>query len=570
MKSLDHFLRKVKRALNRTQASYEEVFLRERDRALNFFLDKGSASSADILTADFGTPNPEGLDIVDPPVIRTSFRDISHGAAFKELDEKEQLWELTNIGGRAGLDENISLNPAYMDQRQALWRKRSNTISHENIHRMQGYFRELGWENAFMNTQMSFLSAPVTGSGVWGATKRLYQKFRQACIETDFARDRKNTGEDKLKVGNYYTMEYEIQARMQEILAQGHAGWRKMPATKTELWAAMHNIGLTMPPAVKAMFDRDPQASQALHDFRVSSKIRYDVRETVREIKVAEDYGVFSDKKQAFWETGLPHIYGNLLEMYGDRLGRARMGMGISPRHTINLLTHMNQRRERMDDEEIHRLVARVEPEHVGGLLNALMTYTDKNPDAEATAARITDAVFARDDLKEALLSRTDFHRKDGLSGADPFTRALHSNKQFILAPFLKAGFDLTQPHHFHSDEGSMAARTDFKIFVENYRILQEARRDISTAPPGLRRCFNRESFVNNLEHRMSLKEAALRFVLDHHPAPDHPMTFQTLSGGVDTLSLRDLLSRAGIAPEAVANTLKDQAGATACLHQAR
>ncbi|MDD5587040.1 MAG: hypothetical protein PHY92_08835 [Alphaproteobacteria bacterium] len=129
-------------------------------------------------------------------------------------------------------------------------------------------------------------------------------------------------GQDK----DSFSLGSEIQARIHQLIAHNYEAWGRVPGTRTELSAAMYQLGIRIPKALKASLLNTAEGQKALDAFKVSGTFRRG-RGLVRDI----NYGLRNRLKtkqglSRFWTYGLPMMYGQLLEMYGDLNGRAKMG----------------------------------------------------------------------------------------------------------------------------------------------------------------------------------------------------------------------------------------------------
>ncbi len=274
-----------------------------RDRLADQLLLRGYATMRELLTASFGEWPPKGLDI-DPAVLheqKIALEPLT-GAAENEYAEASPI-------GAARRFIRVAREKSLAQGRLAA------TLGHEVTHILQG--DHAGRKKA------SFFKRKVAAPA------------EAACIMTDFISDPDNLSfrfqrvvarkePDKDRLG-YFSQGIEIQARLHEILTEGYAkAWHRLPATRDELWQALRAAGLKMPPEVRGALDGEWSSG-----FQVPVAVG----------KINSLLDSLSDKgKAAFWTDALPALYADLIEMYGDKPGRSRFGLGenkISQNHGL-------------------------------------------------------------------------------------------------------------------------------------------------------------------------------------------------------------------------------------------
>ena len=125
----------------------------------------------------------------------------------------------------------------------------------------------------------------------------------------------------------YLAEEYEIQARLHTTMVGVYHQFAKMPTNYYELMAALHSQGIklhqsvlnelgTTRPGIKAMALYVPD--KALFE-------RYADQTAVDNLNCVLG-AIKEDSLLDFNRRVLPFIYGDMLELYGDRLGHKRMG----------------------------------------------------------------------------------------------------------------------------------------------------------------------------------------------------------------------------------------------------
>ncbi len=233
--------------------------------------------------------------------------------------------------------------PSFPLQKHAM-----DMISHETIHCRQGFEKQAGF-NCIPN--ISSL-AGMKPKGEDGAKKidRLETKVSL-----------KSFG--KYSIKGYLSSNVEVQARMHEIMSQAYAEWERMPVTKTEFFAAMHHTGMKLPPSIIENMESTDAGRVALLDFKLGELVKDSVKRPVDLLNNVYDYAHNCYADIILWNDVYPVLYGNLLELYGDKLGRERMGLGQSPRNAFLVLTQL-LKSDDMNQEDIDSLVDEI-PQYI-------------------------------------------------------------------------------------------------------------------------------------------------------------------------------------------------------------
>lgn len=133
---------------------------------------------------------------------------------------------------------------------------------------------------------------------------------------------------------NYFTTDYEVQARLHTVIANGSHRWERLPKTKEELWLALDDCGLHMPGEIrdelksglKDAFNGASGFTAQTLESRLGRAARAAFSPDVAELRAAQASFLNHDGKVNFWRQELPYLYGHLLEMYGQKDGRKMMG----------------------------------------------------------------------------------------------------------------------------------------------------------------------------------------------------------------------------------------------------
>jgi hypothetical protein len=530
----------------------EEMNLKQRDvrfqeLAKEKVFDGALISSRELLEADFGSLDINGLSITNAPETLCKIQDMRRNPDYESLTEEEKRAELIHVAGRAGAGEDIFIHPRYFDEQTLKTQIRgfSNTLSHEHIHRLQASENETGWSSAFWNPNMLFLKMPEYNSGIKGKAKNLIGKIAKQTFDKHA---HIKTG-GHFNVTNYFSKEYEIQARLHELMVQGHTSWQKLPANKCELWAALNNLGLKMPIKYRIELHASEEGRAALREFKVSPVLRYSARHTIRDLNYISDYIGYESKRETFWNEALPAIYSNLIELYGDGPGRERFGFGPNPLPARNVLQALNDPYTSMDQNTIDKLVSLVPPERANELVTVLMSYCDNETgDLEKgeKALEIIEALFAHKYISEALLSQYEFRVTGLKQGMPAYWSAIVYGKTSVLEKYLTAGLDLSVSINIVGFDGKQASNMDLVELAQKYKDFKEYFDGTKPVPKQLRKSFNDQTHVEGFKDFLIKAETSFRCILEHYPALDNDFSYLDGDQKIN-LTIRKVLSSAGI-----------------------
>lgn len=381
---IDDTQRTIQRTLDRLTLSREDIRLQMRAaRMQNLVLRGDSATSEEIFTADFGTRHPKGLDVTYPDHDQRIV-SFDKSERFQVRHENEKANDKRTTYGMAFGEEEVAINDGFYQETD--WKKASlklsGTVAHEHIHCLQAADISNGWEEAMTTVNMTFVIAPVVEDDLEGRVKGIYRDMRRAAdhvIKRWEANDLQNIF--KVQSSNEFTEGYlaqdcEMQARLHEVLAQGYAIWQQMPATKTELWAALHNCGLRTPDSVMAELRNSEDGQASLKKFAISSsnRAKFDLGST-EQLNEVFNYAALPERRDILWKHVYPNLYGNLLELYGDGPGRERMGLGPNPRAAKALMRQFIHAPDSLTGETLPELVKDIQPENAAQLMNLSLIH---------------------------------------------------------------------------------------------------------------------------------------------------------------------------------------------------
>lgn len=306
----------------------DQALNKEREKRLIALSQTGHTTSRDILKADFGGPDINGLNIVNSPDGDLQFKpsmltmltkprhwlgliDLTSFAiwlintrSFLIAAAASVATRLVSIMGfvdPAEKDRKIHINEilkAYShlnDESEFL----ANVVSHEHIHILQ------------IDDQRASLTSTV-----------------------DDDRTLKEHLDSSSRMTRYFALEAEIQARLHTIVANGYQQHGVMPQNRLELFSFLQSQDVEVPEEAVALLTRSTSDVQSFlkfsrdEDFIDNNADSSAVKE-INQLSKAFD----ADFLVKFWTHHIPKLYGDLIELYGDAEGSARMGFG----HNIQL-----------------------------------------------------------------------------------------------------------------------------------------------------------------------------------------------------------------------------------------
>lgn len=266
---------------------------------------RGDTTIGELLTASFGEWPLKGLDIqaeqnqiVKVKPLAQMFKDFPLRNNFlARATEKILAYSRTAAITGINLDRIIYLNE--------LIGKNPKIMIHELAHILQ---QDHGLYSSYEEVPSTFT-----------VSNQVMQAFLdQAQMKIENKNDSKKFGYAFRQGKNYLLKGDEIQARLHEIMAAQYIAWGRMPTTKIELWAGLKSAGLVMPPAIAAELS---SSSENITSFQ--KKCGH--RKPVHDLNAVMHY-LPQKSLVTFWQKILPLLYADLIEMYGDKLGRQRFG----------------------------------------------------------------------------------------------------------------------------------------------------------------------------------------------------------------------------------------------------
>lgn len=122
----------------------------------------------------------------------------------------------------------------------------------------------------------------------------------------------------------YYASDYELQARIHNIMVKGYPVWGKIPETTEEFYAALMDMGIKTPAPVKKYFRENPSYASVFN--KHSAFQEGYLSPPNAEINIGLNSYRDNQILEMYWRDCLPYLYADLLVKYGDSKGMARMG----------------------------------------------------------------------------------------------------------------------------------------------------------------------------------------------------------------------------------------------------
>jgi hypothetical protein len=537
--------------------SKTEKRLRERDRRMKLLLRNNPVpTSAEILKADFGTDIINGLDTKFPEH-KNQLMSMVDAQYFKNMNVKKQTKELRTVMGRAGHSKDVMLHPEILKESDKRFfgewkRSYSNTIAHEHIHRLQAYERDTGWISSFENQNTMVVGLPQRKEGIKGTAKHLWQQFNQWSLDNDVSFE---SGSGVSNISNYFSKEVEMQARLHEVMATGYAAWQKMPASKMELWAAMHNLGLETPSSIKKQLKKSPEGKKALKDFKCTRSVRDEVRQEINELNYVYRFASLKERKEYLWEQSYPAMYGNLLELYGDSLGRERMGLGPKPLAAQNLFSELNNSDE-LDKVRLDFLTAQVPTEHAVKVLNRLMTMYPEGSQKYEASIQVVNSLLSHEPIRQAVAGQ----KIRSFGDSDPLMYAVLTNNELAIKALVDAGIDPLRTTKMKNFLGEETEHLTGLMYIPE--MVQGLERDLESTPKAAKKLikdFDEAVFKKNVKEHLDRVKSGLLALSDHIDNLDEVKEIDMGNGITRTISLAQILEETNLTESSKEPTHKEE-----------
>ncbi|MBI2233561.1 MAG: hypothetical protein HYU57_00865 [Micavibrio aeruginosavorus] len=452
----------------------------KRSRQLIRLLEREHVTAQDLLRASFATRAPRGLHLReghgdyavplgiingegDPRRFRALNRLFDQGIAGYALHSGEILLART-YGPQRDPGTN-RLKPAF---------RSASILAHEAMHRLQFHAQKTLGDGPAMDNRFipPVLLAPFPQS-LREFGQSIKTLFNRIAMDWEYVDSRKSVplrllylcGLSRLNVGRYLSQDCEVQARMHEIMSAGYAAWNKMPETPTAFYAAMANCGAKLPDSVLRQLET-PEGRRALRDFAVPPALRRKIAHTVRDINRVYDYAALPQAQEKLWRLAMPALYGDMLELYGDTRGWARMGLG-PPRHDMLDVLRLIMQEIEPGPAALQRQTKKVRPENAAELCSMMMTRAD-TPARRARVTACLEEMLKSPATRAAIIHPAPYSDYGRLSGYTPFENALRRGVDSWISMMVAAGADPFAPVESSNPvNGETYRRSPVSVLVE-------------------------------------------------------------------------------------------------------
>ena len=127
---------------------------------------------------------------------------------------------------------------------------------------------------------------------------------------------------------SYFSSDYELQARLHNIIVRGYPAWGKIPENKDELYLALQDMGIKSPQIVGKYY-KDPEFKELKEIFEKhrGQGLGYFSAPNA-EMNIGLNSFNSPEILEMYWRDCLPALYADLLVKYGDKNGLKKMGYG--------------------------------------------------------------------------------------------------------------------------------------------------------------------------------------------------------------------------------------------------
>lgn len=124
---------------------------------------------------------------------------------------------------------------------------------------------------------------------------------------------------------SYFSADYELQARLHNIIVRGYPAWGKIPENVDELYVALQDMGIKSPSRVSSYYNDDAFDGIKSVFYRHAAGEGF-VNAPNAEMNIGLNSFRNPDILETYWRDCLPMLYGDLLQRkYGDSRGLAKM-----------------------------------------------------------------------------------------------------------------------------------------------------------------------------------------------------------------------------------------------------
>jgi hypothetical protein len=435
--------------------------------------EKGEFSYGDLIKANFGVRSPNGLDVADGDVLDQSsikltnlLHDRKHWVSAHKSGFSLSMNGLVGIASGAAMlyTGGFSLLAQIIIPIVAGEAAGLSAAAVMGLFGLGGSVDPctkdltISYNPAMKLANVFFGKANVYSDGDTLAHEGLHIGSKisdNAGISNDFDVNKVVDTDAKTPFGQYLAREMEVNARIYTILSRAYMASDKMPVSRPELYACLEAQGLSIPESLIESMSADDEFIKA-RDFYAAHKSRLmEVRDNqgVGEIKDLLK-SMTPEQQQKFWIDELPRLYGNTLELLGDKRGGMRMGFPFNQRRReLFLVSCVNAKEYTKKTRDAYLVRAQVlanqmEKHEALGLLATVINQSeaDQSKGIKSIGLNSGYSNTPREYAIQALLRRGDITEEDIKAMPVRTVRTSHSKdttpadfKTFAIA-FLKTG----------------------------------------------------------------------------------------------------------------------------------
>ena len=306
----------------------------ERYKGVIAYIKRGHTTLHELIDADF-VQHPKELDIVRGPDVPVKIKSIfSTGFGWKKI-----LPEFSNVF-------IIMALPLYM---KILYGGYLASETYKKLKTLGGFTQPHKSPNViFINDYLRLFTRSQKGRRIMHHTAMHERKHVVQARDAKISLSSALTGtripmdsyvyfpedDDKAKLLKYLVHEAEVQARLTTVILGAYHQFERVPLNKLELIACLQSQGLIIPEGVLKKFERKTGWEQARSKFVLDQDWydRYADQMAIRQLNSVVVH-LKSEVSYEFFNVVLPFIYGDIIELWEDRLGQKRMGLS----HNIQL-----------------------------------------------------------------------------------------------------------------------------------------------------------------------------------------------------------------------------------------
>ncbi len=303
-----------------------------RERMANQLFMRGHATVDEIMLSSYGEWPLKGLDLVENAnPQRVNFGNILNMPGYERIEnpaqrlgEKSKDFDMYSGMAQISGERFIGMNMLRLEMIPGLpaGRPIASTMGHEATHIMQGDYSFHRANDIFGDEIASAIRAANNNITNPKSDMTVFETLIPDALDHD-KMNALSTGQKKRMM--YFLEGSEMQARVHEIMAEGYQRWGQMPQNKEQLATALLNSGVEIPKSVKRDLNQSPTINEtrAIFDSGGRPAPSGPARDLNRVQSVMNPEG-----KETFWNKTMPGLYSDLIEMYGDKQGRERFGLG--------------------------------------------------------------------------------------------------------------------------------------------------------------------------------------------------------------------------------------------------